>query len=87
MLEEFKGLNKKIEKFDSDVATRKHQHLIIYLVSCLYWANAQYSSRECLWVAGLHKSLLNEEIEMKVCSLFQKLVCDRNKTIWMPATD
>ena len=24
---------------------------------------------------------------MKVCSLFQKLVCDRNKTIWMPATD
>ena len=40
------------------------------------WANAQYSRRECLEVAGIHRDVSNENLESKVLDVFSKVGCE-----------
>ena len=40
------------------------------------WANAQYSRRECLEVAGIPRDVSNENLESKVLEVFSKVVCE-----------
>ena len=37
------------------------------------WANAQYSRRECLKIAGIPTSLLQQNPEGKVCQIFEAI--------------
>ena len=40
------------------------------------WANAQYSRRDCLEVAGIPESVKQKELEDKVLRIFKKVGCD-----------
>ena len=40
------------------------------------WANAQYSRRDCLEVAGIPESVKQNELEDKVLRIFKKVGCD-----------
>ena len=40
------------------------------------WANAQYSKRECLEVAGIPCDVSNENLESKVLKAFSKVGCE-----------
>ena len=35
------------------------------------WANAQYSLRECLEIAGITTSILQQNLEENVCQIFK----------------
>ena len=75
VLEELKLLNEKFDKLEADVAIARNANSL--LLSRLVdterqcWANAQYSRRENLEIAGLPKSLTNDEAEKKVCQIFE----------------
>ena len=40
------------------------------------WSNAQYSRRECIEVVGIPGSVNNNELEVKVLTVFQKNGCE-----------
>ena len=40
-----------------------------------YWANAQYSRRECLELAGIPRQVDDKNLEKKMLSIFQKIGC------------
>ena len=40
-----------------------------------YWANARYSRRECLEVAGIPRQVDDKNLEKKMLSIFQKIGC------------
>ena len=44
------------------------------------WANAQYSRRECLEVAGIPRQVDDKNLETKVLSIFQKIGCTIDPT-------
>ena len=77
VLEELRLLNEKFDKLEADVAIARNTNSLLSsrLVDTerQCWANAQYSRRETLEIAGLLKSLTNDEAETKVCQIFRSL--------------
>ena len=75
VLEELRLLNEKFDKLEADVAIARNTNSLLpsRLVDTerQCWANAQYSRRETLEIAGLPKSLTNDEAEKKVCQIFE----------------
>ena len=49
-------------------------------MECQCWANAQYSRRECLEVAGIPRQIDDKDLETKVLSIFQKIGCTIDPT-------
>ena len=82
-MEKLRLLNEKFDKLEADVAIARNanslllSHLVDTEKQC--WANAQYSRRETVEIAGLSKSLTNDEAEMKVCQIFRSLDCNIDK--------
>ena len=52
----------------------------IVIVECQCWANAQYSTRECLEVAGIPRQVDDKNLETKVLPIFQKIGCTIDPT-------
>ena len=44
------------------------------------WANAQYSRRECLEMAGIPRQVDDKNLETKVLLIFQRIGCTINPT-------
>ena len=82
-MEELRLLNEKFEKLEADIATARNANSLLSsrLVDTerQCWANAQYSRRETLEIAGLPKTLTNDKAETKVCQIFRSLDCNVDK--------
>ena len=80
ILEEVRKLNDKFINLESQLLVKKNvnsllqQRVIDLEIQC--WANAQYSRRECLEVAGISESVKQDELEYKVLRIFKKVGCD-----------
>ena len=44
-----------------------------------YWANAQYSRRECVGIVGIHSPIHLNQLEDSVCKIFDKQNCNTSK--------
>ena len=79
-LEEIRKFNENFVKLESEinivkkVNTLLNKRVIDMERQC--WANAQYSRRECLEVAGIPRDVLNENLESKVLKVFSKVGCE-----------
>ena len=77
VLEELRLLNEKFDKLEAGAPIARNGNSLLSprLVDTdrQCWANAQYSTRETLEIAGSAKSLTNDEAETKVCQIFQSL--------------
>ena len=80
ILEEVRKLNDKFTNLESQLLVTKNvnsllqERVIDFERKC--WANAQYSKRECLEVAGIPKSVKQNELEDKVLRIFKKFSSD-----------
>ena len=79
-LEEIHKFNENFYKLESEinivkkVNTLLNERVIGRERQC--WANAQYSRRECLEVAGIPRDVSNENLEWKVLEVFSKVGCE-----------
>ena len=79
-LEEIRKFNESFVKLESEinivkkVNTLLNKRVIDMERQC--WANAQYSRRECLEVAGIPRDVSNENLESKVLEVFSKVGCE-----------
>ena len=79
-LEEIHKFNENFVKHESEInIVKKVNTLLNERVTgrerqC--WANAQYSRRECLEVAGIPRDVSNENLEWKVLEVFSKVGCE-----------
>ena len=79
-LEEIRKFNENFVKLESEINIVKkvnallNKRVIDMERQC--WANAQYSRRECLEVAGIPRDVLNENLESKVLKVFSKVGCE-----------
>ena len=79
-LEEIHKFNENFVKHESEVNIVKkvntllNERVIGRERQC--WANAQYSRRECLEVAGIPRDVSNENLEWKILEVFSKVGCE-----------
>ena len=79
-LEEIYKFNENFVKHESEinivkkVNTLLNERVIGRERQC--WANAQYSRRECLEVAGIPRDVSNKNLEWKVLEVFSKVGCE-----------
>ena len=79
-LEEIRNFSGNFVKLESEisivkkVSTLLNKRVIYMERQC--WANAQYSRRECLEVAGIPRDVSNENLESKVLEVFSKVGCE-----------
>ena len=79
-LEEIRKFNENFVKLESEinivkkVTTLLNKRVINVERQC--WANAQYSRRECLKVAGIPRDVSNKNLESKVLEVFSKVGCE-----------
>ena len=79
-LDEIRKLNDNFSKLEADVTIAKNinnllsQRVVDLERQC--WANAQYSRRECLEVAGIPRSVDDNILEEKVIQVFEKVGCN-----------
>ena len=77
LTEEVKKINQNFTRLESDVAVTKNTNSLLMkqLVETerQCWANAQYSRRECIEVVGIPTTVDNNNLEEKVCEIFQKI--------------
>ena len=79
-LEEIHKFNENFYKHESEinivkkVNTLLNERVIGRERQC--WANAQYSRRECLEVAGIPRDVSNENLEWKILEVFSKVGCE-----------
>ena len=75
--------NDNFAKLQAELVTRRVNSELckrIVTVECQCWANAQYSRRECLEVAGIPRQVDDKNLETKVLSIFQKIGCTIDPT-------
>ena len=72
ILEEVRKLNDKFTNLESQLLVTKN----VNSLERQCWANAQYSRRECLEVAGIPESVKQNELEDKVLRIFKNAGCD-----------
>ena len=77
VLEEIRKVNDNFSKLESELSVTKQ---VNSLLSCRLinmerqcWANAQYSRRECLDIAGIPREVEPDVLEEKVVNIFEKL--------------
>ena len=74
---EIKLLKEKYKKLESDISVSKTVSSLLteqmnnVVRQC--WANAQYSTRECLEVVGIPSSINIKDLEGKVCTVFNRI--------------
>ena len=74
---EIKKINETFSKLEADINITKNvntkltEQLVETERQC--WANAQYSRRECLEIVGIPSTVENDDLEEKVCEIFQKI--------------
>ena len=79
-LEEIRKVNENFVKLESEinivkqVNTLLNKRVIDMERQC--WANAQFSRRECLEIAGIPRDVSNENLESKVLEVFSKVGCE-----------
>ena len=75
-LDEIRKFIENFVKLESEINinTRLNKRVIDMERQC--WANAQYSRRECLEVAGIPRDVSNENLESKVLEVFSKVGCE-----------
>ena len=80
ILEEVRKVNDKFTNLESQLLVTKNVNsLLQQRVTDLErqcWANAQYSIRKCLEVAGVLESVKQNELKDKVPRIFRKVGCD-----------
>ena len=84
MLHEMRKLNDSFAKIQAEWVVTKcvNSELCKRIVTMerQCWANAQYSRRECLEVAGIPRQVDDKNLETKVLSIFQKIGCTIDPT-------
>ena len=80
ILEEVCKLNESVSKLHAElVITKNVNNLLLPRLTTLKrqcWANAHYSSRECLDIVGIPCEVSGDVLEEKVLNIFGKLGCD-----------
>ena len=75
--DEVKEMNTNFKKLEADVSIVKtvHNHLIKKAVDIEQhcWENSEYSRRECLEIAGIPTSIPQQNLEEKVCQMFEAM--------------
>ena len=75
LIYEVKETKTNVKKPDTDVSIVKKVNNILMKKSVdleqQCWANAQYSLRECLEIAGITTSILQQNLEENVCQIFK----------------
>ena len=70
-------MNTNFKKLGADVSIVKTVNNLLMKKSVdierQCWANAQYSRRECLEIAGIPTSIPQQSFEEKVCQLFEAI--------------
>ena len=76
VLEEVRNLNDSISRLHAELAVTKNVNkLLVTRLSTLerqYWANAQYSRRECLNIVDIPPEVSGEVLEEKFLNIFRK---------------
>ena len=91
MLQEMRKFNDNSSKLEAEqvVNERVNSELCKRIVTgerqC--WANAQYSKRECLEVAGIPRQVDEKNLEKKVLSSFRRLAAPVTPPILMTIID
>ena len=84
MLQEIRKFNDNFAKFQAElvVTKRVNSELCkrIVAVERQCWANAQYSRKECLEVAGIPRQVDDKNLIKKVLSIFQRIGCTIDPT-------
>ena len=84
MLQEIRKFNDNFAKFQAElvVTKRVNSELCkrIVTVERQCWANAQYSRKECLEVAGIPRQVDDKNLIKKVLSIFQRIGCTIDPT-------
>ena len=84
MLQEMRKFNDNFAKLQAELVVTKRvnselcKRTVTVEIQC--WANAQYSRRECLEVAGIPRQVDDKNLETKVLSIFQKIGCTIDPT-------
>ena len=84
MLQEMRKFNDNFAKLQAERVVTKRvtselcKRIVTIEPQC--WANAQYSRRECLEVAGIPRQVDDKNLETKVLSIFQKIGCTIDPT-------
>ena len=79
LLEEIRKFNDNFSKLQSELAVTKQvnteltKRIVTLERQC--WANAQYSRKECLEVAGIPRQVDGNLLETKLLSIFEKFGC------------
>ena len=91
MLQEMRKFNDNFVKLQAELVVTKRVNIglckRIVIVECQCWANAQYSRRECLEVAGIPRQVDDKNLETKLLSIFQKIGCTIDPTLLMTVID
>ena len=79
VLEEIRKLNNSFLKLESELSvTKQVNSLLLSRLANMerqYWANAQYSRRECVDIIGIPSEVKGDDLEEKVVNIFEKLGC------------
>ena len=84
MLQEMRKFNDNFAKLQAELVVTKRvnselcKRTVTVEIQC--WANAQYSRRECLEVAGIPRQVDDKNLETKALSIFQKIGCTTDTT-------
>ena len=74
---EIQKINGTFSKYEADIAITKNAHTLLskQLIETerQCWANTQYSHRECIEIVGIPSSVEKENLESKVCEIFDKI--------------
>ena len=77
LLDEIRKFNNNFSKLRSELAVTKQVNTEltkrIATLERQYWANAQYSRRECLEVVAMPRQVDDNQLETKVLSIFEKV--------------
>ena len=79
VLEEVRNLSDAITKLSSELYITKNVNTLLssrlVTLERPFWANAQYSRRECLDIVGIPREVSGEVLEEKVLNIFDKIGC------------
>ena len=79
VLEDLHNLSDIITKLSSELSITKNVNTLLssrlVTLEQQYWANAQYSRRECLDIVGIPNEVSGEVLEEKVSNIFDKTGC------------
>ena len=85
MINEVRKLNGNLEKLRSELdITKNVNSLLSDRLTSLerqFWANAQYSRRECVEISGIPKSMEDNALESTLCKIFDKVGMEINQNL------